>query len=85
VVDNINDIGQHVTGLHAFGFSGKGECALQSSEGDFSVEEWEEAYDVAQSHIMGGRDLAPEDMDSASTGTREWLTAVLSRETAATS
>lgn len=47
--------------LHVFAFGRKGECLLCESEGDFAIEEWMEAEELAREAVVGRRGCDDED------------------------
>ncbi|EON69572.1 hypothetical protein W97_08832 [Coniosporium apollinis CBS 100218] len=50
-------------GLHVFAFDGRGEAVLAESEGDFGIEDWEEACEAARGVCCGLQDESPDVME----------------------
>lgn len=70
---------QQAKSLHVFAFSLQGELLLNESEGSFDMDEWENAYDVAEGVcIKTGEGMEREEQ----TNLEQWMRGVVGEKVA---
>lgn len=69
---------QRATSVHVLGFTSKGNLLVVESEGAFSIEEWDEVYEVGKAICCDGIPEETEDMvDDSAEGLHSFVKSAL--------